>query len=523
MSGADEEIFQNFLLHFETAVETDLRRHFLDSLNGEQVFDHELSSLDTPLASDGVGFQSIQVLEFKTSLLEAAEELHIHRDAETRFEEQINKFVMEKQELEWEKESLQHQIDTLVHQHNESLAAQKKQFQAMIAEIEGEKGKHQLSAELKDRENVRLKEAVKMLQLFKCSLQKKLSELEQKLLLQAQARDSHLSLLAEVERRFGALSRQCATIKQAHEKLVQNVEEALRLNKKLATVNEQQQATINSLKQDVDKANSQVIKSKVSSACKSEEDISLHIMKEQMQLLSFRLNMETEMNKQLIKENVTVMVEKQDVMRALQQACQLLQAQTEALSRAERELSAQREERQGRKLLHEERISEPASVPAARLNQLFPFCICSKANLAFRCRRALRPSAFTFRVVLPGRTFRGLPRRASARLRLASQPAVPLHRIMPQSARLPNPGPMGTSNLRSAPASVTPGGCNSHRSAKRNQKTMRSTQAQSSTQRGTHCGKCSKASNSYIYSLVPSNSFPSNMNICSVVIDQICL
>ncbi|XP_064168485.1 coiled-coil domain-containing protein 73-like isoform X2 [Anguilla rostrata] len=498
MSGADEEIFQNFLLHFETAVETDLRRHFLDSLNGEQVFDHELSSLDTPLASDGVGFQSIQVLEFKTSLLEAAEELHIHRDAETRFEEQINKFVMEKQELEWEKESLQHQIDTLVHQHNESLAAQKKQFQAMIAEIEGEK-------------------------LFKCSLQKKLSELEQKLLLQAQARDSHLSLLAEVERRFGALSRQCATIKQAHEKLVQNVEEALRLNKKLATVNEQQQATINSLKQDVDKANSQVIKSKVSSACKSEEDISLHIMKEQMQLLSFRLNMETEMNKQLIKENVTVMVEKQDVMRALQQACQLLQAQTEALSRAERELSAQREERQGRKLLHEERISEPASVPAARLNQLFPFCICSKANLAFRCRRALRPSAFTFRVVLPGRTFRGLPRRASARLRLASQPAVPLHRIMPQSARLPNPGPMGTSNLRSAPASVTPGGCNSHRSAKRNQKTMRSTQAQSSTQRGTHCGKCSKASNSYIYSLVPSNSFPSNMNICSVVIDQICL
>ncbi|XP_035251407.1 coiled-coil domain-containing protein 73-like isoform X4 [Anguilla anguilla] len=370
MSGADEEIFQNFLLHFETAVETDLRRHFLDSLNGEQVFDHELSSLDTPLASDD-GFLSIQVLEFKTSLLEAAEELHIHRDAEMGFEEQINKFVMEKQELEWEKESLQHQIDTLVHQHNESLAAQKKQFQAMIAEIEGEK-------------------------LFKCSLQKKLSELEQKLLLQAQARDSHLSLLAEVERRFGALSRQCATIKQAHEKLVQNVEEALRLNKKLAIVNEQQQATINSLKQDVDKANSQVIKSKVSSACKSEEDISLHIMKEQMQLLSLRLNMETEMNKQLIKENVTVMVEKQDVMRALQQACQLLQAQTEALSRAERELSAQREERQGRKLLHEERISEPASVPAARLNQLFPFCICSKANLAFRCRRALRPSAFTF-------------------------------------------------------------------------------------------------------------------------------
>lgn len=45
---------------------------------------------------------------------------------------------------------------------------------------------------------------------------------EQKLQLQTQLKDSHLNQLGEVERRFGAVSRQCAVVKQAHEKLEQN-------------------------------------------------------------------------------------------------------------------------------------------------------------------------------------------------------------------------------------------------------------------------------------------------------------
>ena len=45
---------------------------------------------------------------------------------------------------------------------------------------------------------------------------------DQKLQLQSQSRDRHLSQLGEVEKRFGALSRQCALLKQAHAKLEQN-------------------------------------------------------------------------------------------------------------------------------------------------------------------------------------------------------------------------------------------------------------------------------------------------------------
>ena len=45
---------------------------------------------------------------------------------------------------------------------------------------------------------------------------------EQKLALQSRSKDSHLSQLREVEKRFGVLSRLCATVKQAHGKLESN-------------------------------------------------------------------------------------------------------------------------------------------------------------------------------------------------------------------------------------------------------------------------------------------------------------
>uniref|UniRef100_A0A8B9KQJ4 Uncharacterized protein n=1 Tax=Astyanax mexicanus TaxID=7994 RepID=A0A8B9KQJ4_ASTMX len=74
------------------------------------------------------------------------------QDAEIRYEAQICKLVLEKQELEWQKESLQRQVDRMTNEHSESLATVKKQ------------GKHQLSAELKDKEITSLKEELKLLQ-----------------------------------------------------------------------------------------------------------------------------------------------------------------------------------------------------------------------------------------------------------------------------------------------------------------------------------------------------------------------
>ncbi|XP_022539548.2 coiled-coil domain-containing protein 73 isoform X1 [Astyanax mexicanus] len=300
------------------------------------------------------GIISVQLLEFKTSLLEAVEELHIHRDAEIRYEAQICKLVLEKQELEWQKESLQRQVDRMTNEHSESLATVKKQFQAQVRGIEGDKGKHQLSAELKDKEITSLKEELKLLQLSKYSLEKKLSKLEQKLQLQTQAKDRHLNQLGEVEKRFGAISKQCTLVRQAHEKLEQNVEEAVRLNKKLALINRKQESTISILKRDLERLNSEMVKYKVVSICRSgEEDSHILVKEQQIQELTQKLLVETEVNKKLRNENDVQTAEKQKLMSSLQHAQWLLQVQTKAVCRTEQQLLTHTEEYKVLKREHE--------------------------------------------------------------------------------------------------------------------------------------------------------------------------
>ncbi|XP_068459731.1 coiled-coil domain-containing protein 73 isoform X2 [Clinocottus analis] len=338
------------------------------STGGGPVMEQELSLSNTRCQTESGGTILLQLLEFKTHLLEAVEELHIRRDAETRFEDQISKLVLEKQELEWEKESLQHQIETVSHQHTESLINVKKQLQAKIINIEEQKGKYQVSAELKDKEINNLKEELKSLQLLKYNLEKRSSELEQKLALQSRSKDSHLNQLGEVEKRFSALSRQCAMVKQAHEKLEHNVDEAVKIQKKLTTANEKQEATIVSLKKELEKVSHKLIKANMSSV-RHEKAHSATGREQHCQQLHRKLCMETEMNKKLVEENMSVRAEKQDVMRSLQHTQQLLLSQTQTVSRVELELQTQREQyqalKQGQRVMRER--SKAAEEEVARL------------------------------------------------------------------------------------------------------------------------------------------------------------
>ncbi|XP_043981089.1 paramyosin-like isoform X2 [Gambusia affinis] len=282
----------------------------------------------------------VQLLEFKTDLQDVVEELHIRRDAETRFEDEISKLALEKQELEWEKESLQHKIETMTKQHTASLDSVKKRFQVKLQHTEEEKGKYQVSAELKDKEINNLKEELKSLQLLKYNLEKKSSELEQKLALQSRAKDSHLKQLAEVEKRFSALSRQCAMVKQAHDKLVQNVDEAMKINNKLTSAREKQEGIIDSLKKELEEVCNKLIKEKMNSV--RHEKIQSRLGREQhIQELQQKLHMESEINKKLREENVAERAEKQKLMRSLQHNQQLLLSQTQTVRRIEQELESQ--------------------------------------------------------------------------------------------------------------------------------------------------------------------------------------
>ncbi|MEQ2231475.1 hypothetical protein ILYODFUR_000815, partial [Ilyodon furcidens] len=257
----------------------------------------------------------LQLLEFKTHLQEIVEELHIRRDSQTRFEDEISKLVLEKQELEWEKESLQHQIETMAKQHTESLSTVKKMFQVRLQHMEEEK-------------------------LLKYNLEKKSSELEQKLALQTRTKDNHLNQLAEVEKRFSALSKQCAMVKQAHDKLEKNVDEAMKINSKLTSACQKQEEIVLSHKKELEEVSNKLIKEKVKSV--RHEKTQSPLRREQpVQELQQKLNMETEINKKLSQENVAERAEKKRLMRSLQHNQQLLLSQTQTVRRIEQELESQ--------------------------------------------------------------------------------------------------------------------------------------------------------------------------------------
>uniref|UniRef100_A0A3P9A892 Uncharacterized protein n=1 Tax=Esox lucius TaxID=8010 RepID=A0A3P9A892_ESOLU len=127
------------------------------------------------------------------------------------------------------------------------------------------------------------------------------------------------------------------------------VEDAMRLNKKLTSVNTKQESTIISLKRDVQELNNKLVKVKVSSLGRSEENNNLTVKEQRIQQLQHRLNVETEMNTKLREEHVTERAGKREVMSSLQHAQQLLLTQTQAVSRLELELEALREEYQALK------------------------------------------------------------------------------------------------------------------------------------------------------------------------------
>ncbi|NXI70836.1 CCD73 protein, partial [Anseranas semipalmata] len=290
---------------------------------------------------------SIRLLDFKTSLLEAVEELRIRRETEINYEDQISKIVVEKQELEWQKETLQHQTDTLHQQNKDTTAAFKKQLQARLFAMEEEKGKYQLAVETKEKEIDGLKETLKALQISKYTLQKKLNEMDQKLQMHLTAREEHHKKLNEVERCYATIVCQFGIVKGVHGQLEHSVQEAIQLNKKLTSVNKKQETEISNLKEELKKVTTDLIRSKVTSQCRvGEENINLAAKEKQFQELQHKIRMEAAISKKVKEENAQIKEEKLEILSSLQCVQELLQRITQTNARMESELNALKEEYQ---------------------------------------------------------------------------------------------------------------------------------------------------------------------------------
>ncbi|XP_021119650.1 coiled-coil domain-containing protein 73 isoform X8 [Heterocephalus glaber] len=313
----------------------------------ENDFNSESSLSAFTLQSSSETMFSIQLLDFKTSLLEALEELRMRREAEIQYEEQIGKIIMETQELKWQKETLQNQKEALVKQHKEAMEVFKKQLQMKMYALEEEKGKYQLASEIKEKEIEGLKETLKELQVSKYSLQKKVSEMEQKVQFHLLAKEDYHKQLNEIEKYYATITNQFGLVKENHVKLDQNVQEAIQLNKRLSALNKKQESEICSLKKELKKAASDLIKSKVICQYKmKEENINLTIKEQKLEELQEKLSMELELNKKINEEIIHIQEEKQDIFTSFQHMQQLLQQQTQANNEMDAELKALKEKNQ---------------------------------------------------------------------------------------------------------------------------------------------------------------------------------
>ncbi|XP_021050308.1 coiled-coil domain-containing protein 73 [Mus pahari] len=313
----------------------------------EDSFNPTSSASTFTLQSSSETMVSIQLLDFRTSLLEVLEELRMRREAETQYEEQIAKIILETQELKWQKETLQNQKEALIKQHKEAMGVFKNQLQMKMYALEEEKGKYKLATEIKEKEIEGLKETLKTLQVSQYSLQKKVSEMEQKAHLHHIAKEDYHKQLNEIEKYYAAITNQFGLVRENHVKLEQNVQEAIQLNKRLSTLNEKQESEIHNLKKELKKAASELIKSKVTCQHKMEEEsIDLIIKEQKYEELQERLSMELELNKKINEEITHIQEEKQDIIISFQHMQQLLQQETQANTEINAELKVLRENNQ---------------------------------------------------------------------------------------------------------------------------------------------------------------------------------
>ncbi|XP_075921441.1 coiled-coil domain-containing protein 73 isoform X2 [Petromyzon marinus] len=254
-------------------------------------------------------FSSVRQLHFKTSLLEMVEELRMRRESERHFEEKFNQMITEKQELEWQKETLASKRESLLREHLEEITKINKQFKSKLESLEAEK----LSVH---------------------SLGKKLADQDQKLQLQMLGRERVVSQLSEVVNLHSSVSKQCETYRQAQDMLERNVQESLKLNKKLLYTNKHQGCIEEGLRQKLQKVSAELLRAKIDTQTKLEER-KREVNQRHHKLEEAQLQLQKEMDLvKLLSQSITALrQEKQETNKALEESQRLIERQSVHVNR----------------------------------------------------------------------------------------------------------------------------------------------------------------------------------------------
>ncbi|XP_061420499.1 coiled-coil domain-containing protein 73 isoform X2 [Lethenteron reissneri] len=325
----------------------------VSQVEGEQTSDRLVNNGDLSCAlrdPEQSLFNSVRQLHFKTSLLEMVEELRMRRESEHHFEEKFNQMITEKQELEWQKETLASKRESLLTEHLEEISKINKQFKSKLESLEAEKNKFQFLSEAAEREVNILKDKIKAQNLSVHSLEKRLADQDQKLQLHMLGRERVVSQLSEVVNLHSSISKQCETYRQTQDMLERNVQESLKLNKKLLYTNKHQGCIEEGLKQKLQQVSAELLQLKIDIRTKMEEKkrevIQRHHKLEEAQL---QIQKEMDLGKLLSQTITALRQEKQETNKALEESQRLVERQSVHVNRTKEDNVALLQENQALK------------------------------------------------------------------------------------------------------------------------------------------------------------------------------
>ncbi|XP_078452986.1 coiled-coil domain-containing protein 73 isoform X4 [Lampetra planeri] len=325
----------------------------VSQVEGEQTSDRLGSNGDLSCAlrdPEQSLFNSVRQLHFKTSLLEMVEELRMRRESEHHFEEKFNQMITEKQELEWQKETLASKRESLLTEHLEEISKINKQFKSKLESLEAEKNKFQFLSEAAEREVNILKDKIKAQNLSVHSLEKRLADQEQKLQLHMLGRERVVSQLSEVVNLHSSISKQCETYRQTQDMLERNVQESLKLNKKLLYTNKHQGCIEEGLRQKLQQVSAELLQLKIDIRTKM-EDKKREVIQRHHKLEEAQLQIQKEMDLgKLLSQTITALrQEKQETNKALEESQRLIERQSVHVNRTKEDNVALLQENQALK------------------------------------------------------------------------------------------------------------------------------------------------------------------------------
>ncbi|XP_070208194.1 uncharacterized protein [Littorina saxatilis] len=231
------------------------------------------------------------ILRLRSSIVEIIEDIKLKQTAEKDNEDRINRLLAEKYELERKLECDKWSRQTVAEKHQQESIHVKQQCEDKLRTLEEEQKQFQIMKSCAEKEMKAMKEEARTLQLTKYKLEKRVKELEARLGSQERSSESQLRQLSGVEKKMAAIKVHTHRLEGSQSRLDRNVEEAVKLNRSLVSINKHQQCVINQLRHETSSLRSQVVEARAACRHGNGDVAEVQRLKDEVSSLAVKISM----------------------------------------------------------------------------------------------------------------------------------------------------------------------------------------------------------------------------------------